>query len=153
MEFWAILRQKMLALTKIRQLDRDLDDEMAIHLAMREKKLCDQGMSAREAHDAARRAFGNRALIRETTREVWLVGWLERLRGDVQYASRMLRKSPGFTVVAVLTLALGVGANTAVFSVVYSALLQPLPFRDASRLMVLNERSEEHTSELQSHSF
>src|SRR5579872_5128330 len=108
-------------------LQEEIDDNLA------------RGLSAEEARRAALIKFGNVTRVTESTREVWGFAWLDRFLGDLQYAMRLLWKTPGFTVVAVLSLALGIGGNTAVFSVVYSALLQPLPFRDASRVMILNE--------------
>ncbi|HEY3884972.1 MAG TPA: ABC transporter permease [Vicinamibacterales bacterium] len=119
----------------------DLKQDIRDHVQEEIDDNLSRGMSPEESRRAALITFGNVTQVTEATREVWGFAWLDRLLGDLQYALRMLWKTPGFTVVAVLSLALGIGANTAVFSVVYSALLQPLPFRDASRLMVLNERA------------
>ncbi len=131
---------RLKAVVKRRQLDRDLAEELEFHLAMREQKLIEQGMSPREAHYAARRGFGNVVSLKETSREMWGFPSLETLLQDVHYGLRILRRSPGFTAVAVLTLALGIGGTTAIFSVVYCALLNPYPYKDSDRLAVLVAR-------------
>jgi hypothetical protein len=95
----------------------------------------ESGLSPEEAGYATRRAFGNTTLVKEDARAVWSLGSLERSVRDVKYGARALRKSPGFTVVAVLTLALGIGANTAIFSAIDALMLRPLPFSDPDQLV------------------
>lgn len=124
-----------------RRLYDDLEKEIALHLEERIEELVAGGMSMKEAAAAARREFGNVGLVKETAREAWGWRWLEDLFRDVQFGVRMLAKNLGFSAVAILTLALGIGANTAIFTVVDAILLRPLPYPEPDRLVRVWESS------------
>ena len=126
------LRLKALFLR--RRLERDMADELAFHQEMLREKLQRQGVAASEVGWMTRQRFGNAARWHERLRELWQFRWLENAMRDAGYAARGLRNAPGFTAVAVVTLALGVGANTTVFSMVNGLLLRPLPVPESDRL-------------------
>jgi putative ABC transport system permease protein len=124
-----------------KQPQAQLNEELRAHLEMSAQDRINRGASPDEAAYAARREFGNVALIQTVTRDQWSWTWLDNLARDFRFAARTLGKNPGFTTVAILTLALGIGANTAIFSVVDAVILRPLPFPNAPRLLDICARS------------
>ncbi|HEY6852105.1 MAG TPA: ABC transporter permease [Terracidiphilus sp.] len=133
---------------QIRKRDADLERELRSDLELEEEEQRENGLPPQEAHYAAQRAFGNTTLIKEQTREAWGGMWIDRLLRDLRYALRQLASAPGFTLTAVLTLAIGIGGVTAVFSVVLAVLLRPLPFKDSGRLISLHEHIEGDSHDL-----
>jgi len=117
----------------------DLDEEIAAHLALAAADKQEDGSDPESAQHEARREFGNTALIKDRTRESWGWGWLERLLQDARYALRQMRKSPGFAAAVIGTLALGIAAATAMFTVVDHVLLQPVTYKDPVRLIEIQE--------------
>src|SRR5437762_1085328 len=133
------LQVRLRALFQKRKLDAELDEEMRSHIEMQTQENIDAGMNPEEAHYAALRQFGWVESIKEKCRDQRGVGWIENLAQDIRYGARMLRKNPVSTVMAVLILALGIGGNTAVFSVADKAILNPLPGKAPERLVSLRE--------------
>jgi len=127
----------MIAPWRRHRRDLELDEELLGHMRMAIEERVARGERREDAARAVRREFGNLGVVKEVTREMWGGGWLERLAQDVRYGVRTLRRSPAFTVVAGLTLALGIGATTAMFTVVHAVLLRPLPYPRSDRLMLL----------------
>ena len=126
MRFWWRKRQ-----------EAELEEEVRSHLEMAWRERVERGQDKEEAGQAARREFGNVGLVKEVTRDVWGGRWLRDVADDARYEMRILWKNPGFTIVAILSLALGIGATTAVFSVVYGVLVNPYPYANADRMVHL----------------
>lgn len=128
---------------QIRKRDADLERELQSDLELEEEEQRANGLSAEEARRAARRAFGNTTLIREHIHEAW--GWapIERVLQDARYAIRQLWRTPGFSIVVMMTLALGIGATTAIFTLVYDVMLRPLPFAQPDQIVNIEEKVAE----------
>src|SRR5258708_33449812 len=124
---------------RIKKRDADLERELRSELELEEEEQREGGVSEEDARYEALRAFGNPTLIREQTLAIWSWNWLESLARDLRFGLRTLCRTTGFTVIAILVMALGIGANVALFTVVRGVLLKPLPFHDPDRLVMLYE--------------
>src|ERR1700678_4405087 len=136
-------------INKINKRDADLERELRSDLELEEEEQRDSGLSSKEAHYAALRAFGNPTLIREHTRAVWSWSMLENLLRDLRISVRTLFRSPGFSIIAILVMALCIGAATCLFTVVRSVLLRPLPLHDPDRLVMVFEHFRDPTMNAQ----
>jgi putative ABC transport system permease protein len=136
-EWWSKLRA---CLAGRRAVDGEVADEMQAHIEMDADRYMEEGMSRADALAMARRRFGNAARVAENTRDSWGFPWFEGLWKDVRYGVRFICRAPAFSLTVVLTLAAGIGLNTALFSVVHAVLLKPLPYPDAERLVWFGEK-------------
>ena len=121
--------------------DHDLEEEMRAHVEMEEQENLESGLSPQEAHSAAMRRFGNMTLAREESARMWTWRWLENLLQDARGTFRLFRRSPGFCVATILILALGIGANTAVFSLMDAVMLKSLPVQEPGQLVLFGDKS------------
>src|ERR671911_397357 len=140
------LLRRLLFLFQRNQFDRDLEDELRFHEEMKAHALADaDGMSGDEARAAARRRIGNPLRLREQSREPWTFVTVETFAQDVRHTLRLMRRAPEFTVTALATLALGIGLNTAIFSVAYGVLWRPLPYPNPDRLIIVSSAQQTET--------
>jgi len=134
--------QRLLALVHRDRIDRELDEDVRAHLELAERDARAAGLSPEDARREALLRFGPLEAMKEAHRDGRAVPWLENLVRDVRYGLRATGRTPGFAAVVVCTLALGIGANTAIFSVVSAVLLRPLPYRDSDRLVTIASNTD-----------
>ena len=132
--------QRLTALVRPNRLQRDLDDELLFHVEARTRDNIASGMPPDEARLAALRLFGNRTLMAERMRDADVNLWIDAGLRNLRYAARVLRRNPAFTAVVVLSMALGIGANTAVFSLLNAVVLKTLPVKNPEELVILEAR-------------
>ena len=130
-----------------RDLENQLDDELQFHIEMRAEEFMASGMTPEEARRQARLRFGNQMLLKERTRDMDTIGWIETLMADLRYAVRMFGKSPGFTAVAITTLALGIGANAAIFSLMNALVLRPMRVQEPEQLVMITETKQKENEQ------
>jgi hypothetical protein len=138
--FWLrLIYSRLYGLLRKNRIEQEMDDEMRFHLLMRTRENIERGMRPDEAEREARRRFGNVGHIKDLARDIKGGGFMETLLQDLRYGARMLTRSPGFTVVAALSLVLGIGVNTSVFTLIYSLAWRPLPVKDPASVVNIHQ--------------
>src|SRR5215470_15032583 len=140
--FWLrLIYSRLYGLLRKKRIEQEMDDEMRFHLLMRTRENVERGMRPDEAEREARRRFGNVGRIKDLARDIKGGGFMETLLQDLRFGARMLIRQPGFTLIAVLTLSLGIGANTAIFSVMDAVLIKSLPVKEPEQLALFEWRA------------
>src|SRR5262249_40048093 len=137
---WSRIRNRLRFPFRRTRFERELQEEMDFHRRMLERDRAREGLDPDRARRAARQQFGKGVAAQERARDVWLVAWLDSLVADLRYGLRGFRRSPGFTAVAIVSLALGIGANTAIFTLIDAVMLTSLPVRAPDELVLLAQR-------------
>src|SRR4051812_8209123 len=148
MSWFRVLRARLFALAHKGQVESEMEEELRFHLAMRAQDNVRSGMAESEALAVAKRQFGNVNLVKDRWRDVIGGGFLETFWHDLRFAGRMLLKDRAFSLIAILALGLGIGANTALFTVVSKVLLHPLPYPNPQELMSITMREDGKDSKL-----